>query len=311
MLLPNNLTSLSTLFARLPQQKIAQFISVLLFVYIAFILAELTWLFVPSTNSSQLTSSKSYSVATNQTNRSLSVASIQKLNLFGVFSQENKTDKTVIIEDAPETRLKLVLSGLVASDAPETSAAIIEYKGSQETYGVGDIIKGTRATLEQVLMDRVLIKQSGRMETLMLDGFDFNQPARGIEQKTALKPTIKYGPLSPDIIDQRTNKKLTKVASTLRFDLNSDPSKITDYLRISPKQVSGKIIGYTVQPGKKPEFFKSSGLKSGDVVVQMNGYDLTVITEATQALTALRTESNVSLLVKRNEELIEILFSID
>jgi len=315
MLLPNNLTSLSTLLARLPQQKTAQFISVLLLIYIAFILAELTWLFVPSANQSQLTSVQPYSVNKSKQNKKMSVASIQKLNLFGLYSQEQKVDKTVIVKDAPETRLKLTLSGLVASDIYEIAAAIIESKGIQETYGVGDIIKGTRATLERVLMDRVLIKQSGRMETLMLDGFDFNQPAIAIEQKvvtqSVVNSTIKQSSLSVKTIDQRKNKNLSFTASGLRLDLNADPSKITDYLRIAPKQVKGKIIGYTVQPGKKPEFFKSSGLKSGDVAVQMNGHDLTVITEAVQALSELKTENNVSLLVQRGEELIEILFSID
>ncbi len=311
MQLLNNITSFSALFVKLPQQKLAQFIGVILFVYIAFVMAKLTWLFVPNADSSQSILLNTSVIKASQKNGNMSITSIQKLNLFGAYSQEQKTDKTVFVKDAPETRLKLILSGLVASDFPETAAAIIEYKGIQETYGIGDIIKDTRATLEQVLMDRVLIKQSGRMETLMLDGFDFSQPAIGLEQKSAVKPVVNYGPLSPSVIDQRLNKGLIKSVSNLRYDLNADPSKVSDYLRVMPKQVAGKVIGYSLQPGKNSEFFKSSGLKPGDIAVQMNGYDLTVITEAVQALAKLKTENNVSLLIKRGEEIIEILFSID
>jgi general secretion pathway protein C len=70
-------------------------------------------------------------------------------------------------------------------------------------------------------------------------------------------------------------------------------------------------VGYQLMPGKNPEFFKSSGLKSGDVAIQMNGYDLSQPSEAAQALRALKQEREVSLLLDRNGDITEILFSID
>ena len=42
----------------------------------------------------------------------------------------------------------------------------------------------------------------------------------------------------------------------------------------------------------------------------MNGYDLTAPSEAAQALSALKQDKEVSLLIDRNGELNEILFSI-
>jgi general secretion pathway protein C len=63
-------------------------------------------------------------------------------------------------------------------------------------------------------------------------------------------------------------------------------------------------------PGKNADFFQNSGLKSGDIAIQMNGYDLTVPSEAAQALAALKQDKEVSLLIDRNGELNEILFSI-
>ena len=42
----------------------------------------------------------------------------------------------------------------------------------------------------------------------------------------------------------------------------------------------------------------------------MNGYDLTVPSEAAQAMMALRQENEVSLLVDRKDGITEILFSI-
>ncbi len=312
MALTNNLTSFSSLLAKLPQQKIAQAVSLLLLVYIAFVAAKITWLVVPQeqvVNSSAMTSGAAYK---KQAASSYNLSALQALNLFG---QYNKQEAEVIeqVQNAPQTRLQLTLSAAVASDSKETAAAIIEYQGKQETYGIGDIIVGTRASLEQVLIDRVIIKQSGRLETLMLDGADYHQPAKAVvttEVKNKNKATAAQAPQA-NIVDQRLNKALSQSAKRLRKDLTDNPGKITDYLRISPARKNGEIIGYRLSAGKDPEFFKLSGLKSGDVAVQMNGYDLLTPVEAAQAMAALKTEGDVSLLVNRNDDLVEILFSIN
>ena len=313
----DNVTSLASNLVKLPQQKIAQAISFLLLVYIAFLAAKITWLLVP-----QVSTTANVIVAvgvkqTSSTENNVNLSALQALNLFG---QYNEQVNAVVeqITDAPETRLQLILSGLVASDKAETAAAIIEYQGKQETYGIGDVIIGTRASLEQVLIDRVIIKQSGRLETLMLDGADYNQPAQNIAIKKAKLNAKAKGDNGAkkilnkaNVVDQRLNNALTKNASQLRADLSKDPGKITDYLRISPVRESGNIVGYRLSPGNKSEFFTLSGLKSGDIAVQMNGYDLRVPLEAVQALSALKTERDMSLLIERKNDLIEILFSID
>jgi len=330
MALTDNLNSLSAVLDKLPQQRIAQAISVLLLIYIAFMAAKITWLMIEQKPVVNNTVSSTYVAQKNSAGKSFNISALQALNLFG---QYNAQESEVIVEqitDAPQTRLQLTLSGLVASDKVEIAAAIIENKGKQETYGIGDIIKGTRASLEQVLIDRVIIQQSGRLETLMLDGADFNQPAQSVsnkrinnksnsrdDNKRLQQAEPQSGPkglsskLASKVVDHRSNKDLSLNAQRLRADLKSDPGKITDYLRISPARISGKIVGYRLSPGKSPEFFKLSGLKSGDVAVQMNGHDLLVPVEAAQAMSALKTERDISLLVKRKNDLIQILFSID
>jgi len=312
MALTNNLTSLSSLLAKLPQQKMAQVISLLLLVYIAFLAAKITWLMVPQEqviNNTAMTNGTAYK---KQAASSYNLSALQALNLFGQYNEQVE-EVVEQVQNAPQTRLQLTLSAAVASDSKETAAAIIEHQGKQETYGVGDIIVGTRASLEQVLIDRVIIKQSGRLETLMLDGADYNQPAKGIvttEAKSRSKATTGEAP-QVNLVDQRLNKALSNSALRLRKDLSNNPGKITDYLRISPARKNGAMIGYRLSAGKDPEFFKLSGLKAGDVAVQMNGYDLLAPIEAAQAMSALKTERDISLLVDRNNELVEILFSIN
>jgi len=296
------------------QRQIAQLIIVLLVIYIAFISAKITWFVVPDSHSSNLTIKQTSALSNSGNSKSdFDITTLQALNLFGLYNEQDVKEQLAPVQDAPQTRLQLTLSGLVASDDVKTAAAIIEHKGKQETYGIGDLILGTRASLEQVLMDRVIIKQSGRLETLMLDGFDFKEPAMSIASNTSRNDgkKSKQPQAKPSVIDHRNNKQLSNTAKNLRADLSKNPAKITDYLRIMPKRKAGKIIGYSLRPGKSPEFFKLSGLKSGDVAVQMNGYDLVIATEAAQALAAMKQARDISLLVERDGSLMEVLFSID
>lgn len=316
MHLPSSVKDFSTLLTHLGNKRVAQVAIVLLVVYIAFISAKITWLMAPSTQSNPNNSSQQYTVGNNNKAKSFDVSKIQSLNLFGEYTESEAEAVEESISEVPETSLNLVLSGLVASDDKSIAAAIIEHQGVQETYGIGDIIKGTRASLEQVLMDRVLIKQSGRLETLMLDGFDYNQPVESVSVKaknTRSKTRGKIGPKSSGsgVVDQRNNEALTKNAKNLRKELSSDPAKMSDYLRISPKRKDGDIVGYSLRPGKKPEFFKLSGLKSGDVAIGMNGYDLTDTTQAMQAMVEMKQARDISLLIDRQGSTTEILISLD
>jgi len=287
----------------------------ILIAYIAFIFANITWSVAPITQHSQKMNkvNNSANLTGNQQTKFIDVAKIQALHLFGFYDETEETTPEVEMSNVPETTLNLILSGLVASDNKNIAAAIIENKGKQETYGIGETINGTRANLEQVLMDRVLIKQSGRLETLMLDGFDYKQPAKQVAKRpeTSEPSKVNDNLRRSDVVDHRRNKQLTDTAKNLRSELSNDPTKISDYLRISPKRKSGEIVGYSLRPGKNPEFFKLAGLKNGDIAVQMNGFDLVEPAQAMQAMAEMKKARDISLLVDRQGSLTEILVSLE
>ncbi|QOL26587.1 type II secretion system protein GspC [Thalassotalea sp. LPB0316] len=309
MSLQQTIKPLLSAFEKVPQKTLANVISGALLVYIAFVFAKMTWQLVPNdTTTNQLPVAKSYSTA-QSSDAAVDVGSIKALNLFGQFNRQDEKPKVVEVQDAPQTRLNLTLTGVVASSDERYASAIIESGGSQYTYGIGDKIEKTRATLEQVYSDRVLIKQSGTLETLMLDGVKYNKTPASATRPSA--PVRKPSRQAGQVIDQRENQALAEQATVLKQDLTKDPAKIVDYLTIAPQRQGGQLLGYRLNPGKNPEFFKSSGLRPGDIAVQMNGLDLTSPQEASDALKALRTESEITLLVDRGGELTEILFSIN
>lgn len=312
MQFPKDVASLLAMISKLPQQKIAKGVSALMLVYLAYLSAELTWLMIPQDNNSFNASSYTYKPRGDESHFKVNIETLSALNLFGDHSGKSPVvEEDLGIQDAPETSLNLTLSGLVATDDQSSAAAIIENSGSQDTYGVGDLITGTRAMLESVMTDRVIIKVSGRLETLMLDGFEYGKSSPKVSRVPKSNKSNNTRKDKNKVIDKRSNKEFSAQAHNFRKDINANPGKITDYLKILPRRKSGEIIGYSLRPGKNPEFFKSSGLKSGDIAVQMNGYDLVQPMEAAQALKALKTEKEVSLLLDRDGEMTEIIFSVN
>lgn len=70
---------------------------------------------------------------------------------------------------APETKLNLVLSGVIALPKQEDAVAIIAAgpRAAEKSYGVGDSLPGG-ASLKEIYGDRVIIEHRGRVETLTL-----------------------------------------------------------------------------------------------------------------------------------------------
>lgn len=306
-------TNLSEQLVKLPQKKITQVIIVLLLIYIAYLLAKMTWFAIPQSQNFVQAKASNVGHVEQARSNTISVKKIQALSIFGKFNEQvEDIQEEVVIENAPETRLKLTLTGVVASNDKSIASAIIENGGKQNTYSLGDTIKGTRAVLENVFNDRVIIKVSGRLETLMFEGMKFEKKVRQINgTKSSLKKAKNTQTTASNRVDQRNNKSLTAVTKSLKQTLDKEPGKITDYLKITPKRVNREIVGYQLMPGKDPTFFKSSGLKAGDVAIQMNGFDLTNVREAAQAMKSLKEEKEISLLLNRNDDVTEILFNID
>ena len=73
------------------------------------------------------------------------------------------------VNDAPETKLRLVLLGATHATDPKESGAIIARPGAAgEFYRVGDIVQG-RTKLADVYKDRVILDTSGKLETLKFE----------------------------------------------------------------------------------------------------------------------------------------------
>jgi general secretion pathway protein C len=182
----------------------------------------------------------------------------------------------------------LTLTGVVASSVKDQGAAIIENSSKQQTYGIGEKIEGTNASLKVVYADRVIIKNGQASETLMLDGVDYNKPSNQLNNPSTLRRTI------------------SNDAMQASRELKNKPASFIDYIAVSPHRPNGELSGYRVSPGKKPALFKAAGLKSGDVITDLNGLDLTDMQQALEAMNMLKELPSLQMTVQREDELITI-----
>ncbi|QHJ12227.1 Type II secretion system protein C [Paraglaciecola mesophila] len=286
------------------QGQINRLVVALLVIFLLAYLAELTWRVWPQGELAQSALPvTSVTPITSGGNSNLDLLPVKRLNLFGDFQAAPVTEQTVT--DAPETKLNLTLTGVVASSVEAQGAAIIENRGSQETYGLGDKIIGTNATLREVFRDRVIIRNGVINETLMLDGIDFDE-ANKKRARASRRPAPEMAPsptqdnvitLSDDVIDA------TRM-------LQQQPANFTDFISVAPHSENGELQGYRVSPGKKPELFKAAGLLSGDVITDINGLNLTDPQQAVEAMGELRAAQSLQITVSRNDELLTLFLDL-
>ncbi|GIU15089.1 MULTISPECIES: type II secretion system protein GspC [unclassified Shewanella] len=292
--------------AGVPQKPVSTAIFSIGLLIALYLLAQITWKLVPE--DSETARWVPTPVASNAAGQ-VNILNLQQLSLFGKPDAAGNKPKVApveeIITDAPKTSLSIQLTGVVASTTEQKGLAVIASSGSQDTYSLGDKIKGTSASLKEVYADRIIITNSGRYETLMLDGLEYNTNGAANQQLQKAKSVSKG-----KTIDNRKNSAVAAELSQSRDEILADPSKITDYLSISPVKSGGELAGYRLNPGKDRELFKQAGFRANDLAKSINGYDLTDMGQALEVMAQLPEMTEVALMVEREGQLIEIMFSL-
>ncbi|TMO77117.1 type II secretion system protein GspC [Pseudoalteromonas sp. S3785] len=305
---------LKQFLTRLPHAKLSAVVTLLVVVYLAYLFSKLVWLVWPQPIASPL-SPLHYS---NQTKASsaTSVQSIIEQFLFGkktVTNETNTAQQNEVINNAPETRLSINLTGIVAvSNDDKAGVAIIESQGRQVSYLVEEVVQGTRAKVAQILPDRVILSVNGRFETLMLDGLDFTKkvsmPVLAAREEQDMGPQkLKQSELQ---INATADPDIKEAIKETREELLSEPGKLFDYIRVSQAMRDGELIGYRLSPGKEPALFKQMGLQNNDLAVAINGYQLTDLQQAMAAINELRNTSDATITIERDGEQIDVQFSL-
>ncbi len=285
-------------YRRLPVPLLNRIFAFMLLLLLAWLAARLSWLLLPAAPESAISLPVASAAAPASTAQDLQA--LLDARLFGQF-QAKSTEPVAVqtVTDAPQTNLSLKLTGVVATiTKPEQGTAVIENSGVEQVYAIDEQIDGTSAVLKQVLEDRVLLQVAGRMETLMLDGVEYQKlseanAALDGEGLQEVPPQQQYSPAAEDI-------------ASMRRDMLNEPAKFFDYVRITPRHRNGQMYGYALLPGKDAELFARMGLRPNDVAIEINGVRLNDMQQAYGVINELREASQASIKVERDGEIQDI-----
>ena len=290
------LTLQSTDLLRLMQSDWARhairLLNLLLVVWIAWLLAATTWSILNKTQPVETALPEAVPVTPRVNQQEELVRQLPNWHLFGEAAQEAEPVKQAVPVDAPDTRLKLILHGTFSSADPELARAIIaDERGNEEMYAKGDILPGD-AELSEIQSDKVILLRGGRYETLRLPREE--TAGGGTIISVATESTY-----APETVDNGTSERL----QSLRQTLSRNPNSLFGLVRTIPKKDDqGKMIGYTLQPGREPELFEQMGLKSGDIVTRINDISLNNLASGMQALKSVQSGDTVSMTVLRGDQ---------
>ena len=183
---------------------------------------------------------------------------------------------------APVSRLAAKITGLAASSDPKQSRVIIQLKGEEKVYYIGEKLSGANARIENIFPDRVIIDNNGKFESLLMYANEADQPRNAISSTPPAK------------------------ATSLKQRLQQDPASWSDLVSITPVMAEGKLQGYQLSPGKQPGLFSKFGLKAGDLATAINGQDLTNPQTAMKLMAQLPTMKTLSISVLRDGRPVEV-----
>ena len=281
----NPFTTLFANTAALQQlnQRLPAIMSLLLVVACAHALAKISWMFLPEGETSMQQRATTRTPIVNRANQGQSIRQVANAHLFGEMQSATVPRQT----KAPETRLNLVLRGVIAVDPMAQSHAIIARgkNGVEEVYSVGDKMPGG-VIVEEVYPDHVVLNRGGQLETLQL--------VKDEDVGTFKTPT--NSPNLPPLSGTPAQKLVS-----VRQEILKNPTSFGNYALPVVVKKNGKQLGYRLQPQQKGnELMQEVGLEANDVITEINGIKLDNPQNGIGALRQLSTANNVSITVMRN-----------
>lgn len=189
-------------------------------------------------------------------------------------------------------RLGLRLVGTALAEYPSDSIAVIEFgaDGQQRSYHVGDLVYGMR--IKQILRNRVIVQTNSSEKVITMSSSQFAEAQQPARQENSAP--IAFGPRPPESRMHDTRYLDQKSVATALADIEA----ILQTASIETVSVYGNPVGVRISPIEPGSIFSSIGLKTGDVIQEVNGIQVARPEEAIAIFQQLKTGDDVDIKVK-------------
>jgi general secretion pathway protein C len=191
---------------------------------------------------------------------------------------------------------------MTAEDPDWSFASITDDSGTAKLRRIGDPVG--EYTIEAMAWDRIwLTKDSSRCQMKVRDEQAPKKTARKPSPRTRRTRRRRRG--APKLPDELASK-ITKVSDTeyniersVVDDILEKQAELMRYTRLKPVKDGDKVVGLRMSRIRSGTLLDVLGLKNGDQVQSINGFDLTDPQKALEAYGRLRTADRLTLKVVR------------
>ncbi|MGM0767058.1 MAG: type II secretion system protein N [Pseudomonadota bacterium] len=267
-------------------RRLANVLLVALVLYLGVTLAKMTWL-VAWNEQPVVVSPEAEGVSRAGARGALSTA-IASYEFFGQPQGERRVAEAVR-RSAPETGLQLRLEGVLLAERQEDSGAIVAgSNGETAHYRVGDTLPGN-AELAEVEAGRILIRRSGRYESLAFD------------EQTGAESLVAEG------AEEASESSPDEFLASAREQLDSEGAEALATYGLSPAD-DGASSGY-VYDGSNA-MLNAVNLRAGDVITAINGQRLGDVEQDKTLLESWRSESQLEIEIERDGSTLTVSYAI-
>jgi len=231
---------------------------------------------------------------------------ITERNLFNTKDREVEKPKEEPKEEESkelkETELKVALWGTVSGNKNRAYAVIEDKKErKQNLYREGDMIQD--AIVKKILREQVILSVNNKDEILkMAEKKSGPRESRSSRQRSRGKSSSKKA-------EKRSSQNI-KIARSKIEDAISDMGSLMKTARIRPHFKDGKPDGLTLTRVKRKSIFRKLGLRSGDIIMGVDGSPIESVDDALKFYNSLKSSSNVALEIKRRGRMKNIEYEV-
>jgi general secretion pathway protein C len=280
--------------------KMLRFANYLLIALIALSILLLTRTII-STSFTKSTDSSAMTIVSNKSSNKLMktslthYAEILEKNAFGPSLKLRSLSATGKTEPAPTSLTGLVLIGTVV-ESKKSGFAIFRDNtgasaGTEDFFYLGDNVFNY-GKLIKVDSNSVEIIQNGQTHTLSIPYEKMTEPHRATQKPAAKKSKSSF---ARKISDKEYVLDSKRVQESIE-----NPERILTDARLLPNFVDGKQEGFSISEVVSDGLYHSLGLKNGDVLLKVNGLEISNPEVAIQAMSALKGMNRVNLDIVRS-----------
>lgn len=245
----------------------------------------------------------------------------KSLNSYFISQQKITIEEPNFQQQVARSRLPISVQGVVFSNQVNRSVALIKYQQQFLTLVEGDELDaGIR--LVKITQHALIFNNHGQLEEIALNldaandallnstnkppPLERNSINRSIQTENA---SFTRQPISEERLGTRVLEDT--FGANFKESLLKDPLQLMSYITLVPVNENGKLKGFRLRPGIKPELFNHFELQANDLLLAVDGIAVNNTKEMLQLTNKLAIASSVSVDIQRGEEMIRKYLDIE